>query len=84
MSAVELAVKKVRKLSAPQARELLGWLEKHQGNGKPVKRRRQPSLRKGTARQRKEILKAWLESVRGKTDWEPPRMSDELVKPFRL
>ena len=79
MSAVELAVKKIKKLSAPQARELLGWLDKHQANGQPVKRRRKPWWRKGTARQRKEKLKAWLESVRGKTDWEPPRMSDELV-----
>jgi hypothetical protein len=79
MSAVELAVKKVKKLSAPQARELLGWLDKHQANGKLVKRRRQPLWRKGTARQRKEKHKAWLESVRGTTDWEPPRMPDDLV-----
>ena len=86
MSAVELAVKKVKKLSAPQARKLLDWLDKHQANGKPAKRRRQPWWRQGTARQRKEKHRAWLKSIRGTTDWEPPRMPDELVNvdAFRL
>jgi len=85
MSAVELAVKKVKKLSAPQARELLDWLEGRPANGKAVKKRRsQPWWRKGTARQRMKKLKAWQDSVRLTTDWEPPRMPDDLVKPFRL
>jgi hypothetical protein len=86
MSAVELAVQKVKKLSAPQARELLGWLDTHQANGKPAKRRRQPWWRRGTARQRMKKLKAWEDSVRLTTDWEPPRMPDELVNvdAFRL
>jgi hypothetical protein len=84
MSAVEIAVKKVKKLSARQARELLGWLDKHQANGKLAKRRRQPWWRRGTARQRIKKLKAWHDSVRGATDWEPPRMPDDLVKSFRL
>ena len=84
MSAVELAVKKVKKLSAPQARKLLDWLDKHQANGKPAKRRRQPWWREGTARQRMKKLKAWEDSVRLTTDWEPPRMPDDLGKPFRL
>jgi len=34
MSAVELAVKKAKKLSARQARKLLGWLDERRGNGK--------------------------------------------------
>jgi hypothetical protein len=86
MSAVELAVHKVKKLSAPQARELLGWLEARQANGTAAKRRSQPWWRKGTARQRKAKLRAWHHSVRGTTDWEIPRMPDELVKvdAFRL
>jgi hypothetical protein len=85
MSAVELAVRKVKKLSAPQARELLGWLDARQANGTAVKKRRsQPWWRKGTARQRMKKLKAWQDSVRLTTDWEPPRMPDDLVKPFRL
>jgi hypothetical protein len=42
MGAVELAVKKVKKLSAPQARELLRWLEARQANGTVAKRRLQP------------------------------------------
>jgi hypothetical protein len=44
MSAVELAIKKVKKLSAPQARELLSWLEKHLGSDKS-------SIQRGRARQ---------------------------------
>lgn len=86
MSAVELAVERVKKLSAPQARELLGWLDGRKANGTAAKRRRQPWWRKGTARQRKEKLKAWHDSVRGTTDWEIPQMPDELVNvdAFRL
>jgi hypothetical protein len=84
VSAVELAVKKVKKLSVPQARELLGWLEARQTNGKPAKKRRKPWWRQGTARQRMRKLKAWQDSVRLTTDWEPPRMPDDLVKPFRF
>ncbi|HEX3717467.1 MAG TPA: hypothetical protein VH595_05815 [Verrucomicrobiae bacterium] len=50
------------------------------------KRRSQPWWRKGTARQRMKKLKAWEDSVRLTTDWEPPRMPDELVNVdvFRL
>ena len=77
MSAVELAVHKVKKLSAPQARELLGWLEARQANGTAAKRRSQPWWRKGTARQRLKKLKAWEESVRLTTDWEPLLLDDE-------
>jgi hypothetical protein len=84
MSTVELAVEKVKKLSAPQARELLGWLGARQANGTAAKRRSQPWWRKGTARQRMQKLRAWQDSVRLTTDWEPPRMPDDLVKPFRL
>ena len=86
MSTVELAVEKVKKLSAPQARELLGWLDRRKANGTVAKRRSQPWWRKGTARQRLKKLKAWEDSVRGTTDWEPPRMPDDLVAvdAFRL
>jgi len=86
MSAVELAVKKVKKLSAPQARELLGWLDARPAKGASAKRRSQPWWRKGTPRQRMKQLKAWEDSVRGTTDWEIPRMPDELVNvdAFRL
>lgn len=86
MSAVELAVKKVRKLSAGQARELLGWLEKQQMHKKSGKRRHESWWRKGTARDRKGKLKNWEDSVRGTTDWELPRMPDDLVavETFRL
>jgi hypothetical protein len=87
MSTVELAVKKVKNLSAPQARELLSWLAVRQAKGTAAKKRRsQPWWRRGTASQRKARLKAWHDSVRGTTDWEIPRMPDEMVNvdAFRL
>jgi hypothetical protein len=83
MSAVELAVKKVKKLSGPQAQELLGWLEARQGNGTSAIRPRGRARQSALAR-RKQKFKEWHDSVRGTTDWEPPRMPDDLVKPFRL
>jgi len=80
MSAVELAVSKVRKMSVQEARELLVWLAArppHDASVKPISR---PARRKTTARQRMKKLKAWHDSVRLTTDWEPPRMPDDLVK----
>ena len=79
MSAVEIAVKKVKNLSARQARELLGWLDERQANGKPSIRPRHRSRQSALAR-RKRNFKEWHDSVRGNTDWEPPRMPDDLVK----
>jgi hypothetical protein len=29
-------------------------------------------------------LKAWQDSIRFTTDWQPPRMPDDLVKSVRL
>jgi hypothetical protein len=82
MSTVELAVRKVKKLSATQARELLGWLDARRSNG--VARRSLTVQRKSAARRRMKKLMAWHDSVRLTTDWEPPRMPDDLVKSFRL
>ena len=76
MSAVEIAVKKVRKLSARQARELLGWLDKRQANGKSSIRPRHRSRQSALARS-KQNFKEWHDSIRGTTDWEPPRMPDD-------
>jgi hypothetical protein len=84
MSAVELAVRKVRKLSAGQARELLGWLSVRQTRGTSLKQPPRTSRRKTTARHSMQKLKAWHDSVRGTTDWQPPRMPDDLVQPARL
>jgi hypothetical protein len=81
MSTVELAVRKVKKLSARQARELLGWLAARQPNG--IRQSSRTARRKAAARRMKK-LKAWQDSVRFTTDWEPPRMPDDLVKPFRF
>jgi len=83
VSAVELAVRKVKKLSDRQARELLGWLDKQQANGTAPKRRTPASRRKAKARSMQKLL-AWYDSIRLTTDWEPPRMPNDLVRPFRL
>jgi hypothetical protein len=80
MSAVEIAVSKVRKMSAQEARELLAWLAARPSPGVTVKPNSRGARRKTTARQRMKKLKAWHDSVRGMTDWEPPRMPDDLVK----
>ena len=84
MSAVELAVRKVKKLSARQARELLGWLTARQRNGAALKQPARASRRKASGRRSMQKLKAWQNSVRFSTDWQPPRMPDDPVKPFRL
>ena len=84
MSTVELAVRKVKKLSARQARELLGWLDKRQPNGTSLKQPSHTSRRKLKTRRSTRKLMAWYDSIRGTTDWEPPRMPDDVVKPFRL
>ncbi|HXI72328.1 MAG TPA: hypothetical protein VNN22_18395 [Verrucomicrobiae bacterium] len=82
MSTVELAVRKVKKLSPRQARELLGWLAARPPNGTASTARK--ARRKVSARRSMQKLKAWQDSVRGTTDWTPPRMPDDLVKPIRL
>ena len=84
MSAVELAVSKVKKLSAQEARDLLEWLAARSANGAALKPRSRAARRKTTARQRMKKLMAWHDSVRLTTDWEPPRMPDDLVIATRL
>jgi hypothetical protein len=83
MSAVDLAVRKVKKLSARQAKELLGWLDARQ-QSPGVAQRSRTAQRKVAARRRMKKLLAWHDSVRLTTDWEPPRMPDDLVKPFQF
>ena len=84
MSTVELAVRKVKKLSGRQARELLGWLDERQPNGTARKQPSRTARRKPKVRRSMKKLLAWYDSIRLTTDWEPPRMPDDLVKPFRL
>jgi hypothetical protein len=84
MSTVELAVRKVKKLSPRQARELLGWLAARQPNGTALKPSPRIARRKTSARRSMKKLLAWHDSVRLTTDWEPPRMPDDLVKPFQF
>jgi hypothetical protein len=74
VSAVELAVKEVRKLSPREAKELLAWLGEKKAKASPRKKK--------IARVSNKKMKDWYESIRLTTDWEPPRMPDDLVKPF--
>jgi len=84
MSTVELAVRKVKKLSSRQARELLGWLAERQPNGVSHKQPARSSHGKRKIHPAMKKLKAWEDSIRGTTDWEFPRMPDDVAKPARL
>jgi hypothetical protein len=80
VSAVELAIKEVKKLSPSQAQELLNWLGTHPLNGTHTPPAKRTSRRKRTNQPSMKRIKAWYDSVRFTTDWEPPRMPDDLVK----
>jgi hypothetical protein len=84
VSAVESAIEKVRALSTREARELLTWLEAKSANDA---NRRKSGGRGGAKRIRrhstKQLLK-WYDSVRLTTDWEPPKMPNDSVKPISL
>jgi hypothetical protein len=84
MSTVELAVRKVKQLSDRQARELLCWLDARQANETSHKKPSHTPRRKPIARRSTRKLMAWYASIRGTTDWQPPRMPDDLVKSVRL
>jgi len=84
MSTVELAVRKVKKLSGRQARELLGWLNARHAQETPRRKPARGLRRKARVRRSMRALKAWQDSIRFTTDWEPPRMPDDLVQPVRL
>jgi hypothetical protein len=63
----------------------LGWLDALAGQWNGCEETASPTVvAQRHARQRMKKLKAWQDSVRLTTDWEPPRMPDDLVKPFRL
>ena len=83
MSTVELAVKKVQGLSETEASALLDWLAQQ----KPRPRAAKPLAKPRRKRKRKQTiaeLNAWYDSIRGTTDWEPPRMPDDLVQRVKL
>src|SRR5438046_4170268 len=81
----ELAVRKAKSLSTRQARELLVWLDKQQPKTSAPKSslKRRPRRRAKTYPSMRELL-AWYDSVSLTTDWEPPRMPSDIVKPVRL
>jgi hypothetical protein len=84
MSAVEMAVKKVKTLPVSEVRDLLSWLNSRQAGGRSRKKVSGAVRRKPTAQRSMRRLKAWQNSVRFTTDWEPPRMPDDMVRTTRL
>ena len=84
MNAVETAVKKVKRLSEKRAKALLGWLSKNESSTRRVGRSSPATPRKHKARRSMRSLMAWYDSIRGTTDWEPPRMPDDLVRRVSL
>ena len=83
MSTVELVVRKVRKMSSRQAKEVLGWLAEHEPKKSALKNPARRARRKSKYPNMKELL-AWYDSIRLTTDWEPPRMPNDLVEPSRF
>lgn len=84
MNAVETAVKKVKRLSEKRAKALLGWLSKNESAPRRVRSSTSTSPRKRQTRRSMRSLMAWYDSIRGTTDWEPPRMPDDLVRRVSL
>ena len=84
MSAVETAVKKVQGLSEKRARALLGWLSEQESTARRTRPSSTTTPGKRQARRSMRALMAWYDSIRGTTDWEPPRMPDDLVRRVSL
>lgn len=83
MSTVQLAVKKVKSMSDGQAQALLDWLAQQESRV-PVSQPATAPRRKRKRKQTMADLMAWQDSIRGTTDWEPPRMPDDLVQRVKL
>jgi cytochrome c553 len=83
MSTVQLAVKKVKGLSDNQAQALLDWLSQQESRPRATKKTA-PPRRKQKRKQTMADLMAWYDSIRGTTDWEPPRMPNDLVQRVNL
>jgi len=81
VSAVEMAIREVKRLSPKQAKKLLAWLQQLEGT--PAAKTR-PRHRKRTSVRTTQRLMAWYDSIRGTTDWEIPRMPDDLVRRVSL
>ena len=81
MTTVERAVKKVKTLKPSQAQALLDWLAQQP----PATPRKRPGTRRKSRRpQTMKDLMAWHDSIRRTTDWEPPRMPNDLVQRVTL
>jgi hypothetical protein len=80
VSAVELAIKEVKKLSPSQAQELLTWLGARPLNGATARPAKGGARRKQASRPSMKKIKSWYDSIRFTTNWEPPRMPGDLVK----
>ncbi len=67
-------------IPAEDARKLV----KHESATRRVRRSSPATPRKRQARRSMRSLMAWYDSIRGTTDWEPPRMPDDLVRRVSL
>lgn len=83
MSTVQLAVKKVKGMSDHQAQALLDWLAQQEPRPRATKKAPTPR-RKQKRKQTMADLMAWYDSIRLTTDWEPPRMPNDLVQRVKL
>ena len=72
MSALEIAVRKVKGLSERQAKALLDWLLQQEKLSRAHKSSTRGARRKRKRRQSMRELMAWYDSIRRTTDWEPP------------
>jgi hypothetical protein len=79
MSVVQIAVDEVRNLSETDAQALLEWLAARRQ--KPRARKYVPRPRPKSRKQRMSELMAWYDSIRRTTNWDPPRMPNDLVGP---
>ncbi len=77
MSTVETALKKVKELSAAEARQLLEWLDARKATARRRKNGASPRPQKPARRRTMKKILAWYESIRGTTDWESPRMPSD-------
>ena len=82
MTAIDTAIEKVKELSPGGVRELLVWLDMRDAVGQGSRRKtRKPAAKRIKS---KEALKKWQNSIRFTTNWEPPRMPDDVIKRITL
>lgn len=80
MSAVEIAIEEVRKMSPSEAKELLAWLGAHRSKDGETRAEGDDARRRPGGRRSIKKIEAWYDSIRFRTNWEPRRMPDDLAR----